>query len=316
MSQLPPHLAGYRPTNTVILNDTPCRSCGYSLKGLSPGGHCPECGTLIAASRAFLEFALLPHAVLARLSTALWIFACGTVLMICGALVSVLSFAFISTLPATIGPAIFCTGVAMWVPACWLFTTPIHAAPSWINDRLPFAARWSSLSWVVTGISLLLAHILASTAAAPAAPTAPAPPPPVVHPEYLYSIVLAGAVFGIINFAFICIHAGRYADWAEDDSAARRLRWGWIPAVFPGLAFVYFTVVSLINAVNFGPLTMVFVIVGGGITCLCYFPIVSGAWNLASLCAWAIINSKEKSASIKRRARALQERFKAPPADG
>lgn len=313
MSQLPPHLAGFRPTNTVILKDTPCRSCGYSLKGLSPGGHCPECGTLIAASRAFLEFALLPHAVLARLSTALWMFACAAALMICGALVSVLSFAFISTLPATIGPAIFCTGVALWVPACWLFTTPIHAAPSWINDRLPFAARWSSLSWVVTGISLLLAHLLASTAA----PVAPAPPPPVVPPINLYSIVLVSAAFGISNLAFISIHAGRYADWAEDDTAARRLRWGWIPAVFPGFFILYYTVVSLLFAISFplNPLSFL-VVLGGGITCLCYFPIVSGAWNLASLCAWAIINSKEKSASIKRRARAHQERFKAPPADG
>lgn len=32
----------------------PCRSCGYDLRGLRPGGNCPECGTLIPSGTATL----------------------------------------------------------------------------------------------------------------------------------------------------------------------------------------------------------------------------------------------------------------------
>lgn len=34
----------------IILDDHPCVSCGYNLKGLSPEGQCPECGVLASRS--------------------------------------------------------------------------------------------------------------------------------------------------------------------------------------------------------------------------------------------------------------------------
>jgi hypothetical protein len=34
----------------VLKEDTPCRRCGYNLRGLLPTGLCPECGTAIAHS--------------------------------------------------------------------------------------------------------------------------------------------------------------------------------------------------------------------------------------------------------------------------
>ena len=34
----------------VLEEDTPCRRCGYNLRGLATTGLCPECGTAIALS--------------------------------------------------------------------------------------------------------------------------------------------------------------------------------------------------------------------------------------------------------------------------
>jgi hypothetical protein len=42
----------------IIDSDTPCRRCGYNLRGLSADGQCPECGTLIRLS---LRRDLLEH---------------------------------------------------------------------------------------------------------------------------------------------------------------------------------------------------------------------------------------------------------------
>jgi hypothetical protein len=36
-----------------IQDDVPCASCGYNLRGLSPGGKCPECGDSIRAALRF-----------------------------------------------------------------------------------------------------------------------------------------------------------------------------------------------------------------------------------------------------------------------
>jgi hypothetical protein len=35
---------------TVVQDDSPCRKCGYNLRGLSPDGRCPECGTPVGLS--------------------------------------------------------------------------------------------------------------------------------------------------------------------------------------------------------------------------------------------------------------------------
>jgi len=49
MSQfVPEDFAPSQPT--IVTADTPCRKCGYNLRGLSPGSLCPECGTPIAVS--------------------------------------------------------------------------------------------------------------------------------------------------------------------------------------------------------------------------------------------------------------------------
>jgi len=44
MSDVPSAVAG------VIAEDTPCRRCGYNLRGLAATGLCPECGTAIGLS--------------------------------------------------------------------------------------------------------------------------------------------------------------------------------------------------------------------------------------------------------------------------
>lgn len=42
--------ASFRP-GPMVVQDRPCRSCGYNLKGLFIGGNCPECGRIIGAGK-------------------------------------------------------------------------------------------------------------------------------------------------------------------------------------------------------------------------------------------------------------------------
>ena len=41
---------GMVPPPSVVATDTPCRKCGYNLRGLSTDGRCPECGTPVGYS--------------------------------------------------------------------------------------------------------------------------------------------------------------------------------------------------------------------------------------------------------------------------
>jgi hypothetical protein len=317
MSQLPPNLAGYKAVSAVIAVDSPCHRCGYSLKGLKLGDRCPECAHPIALSRAsFPDFSDLPLAVLTRLSSAMWMLPSGAALIVLGALVTILSTFFFPSLPAIVGPSLLCTGVAIWITACWLLTSPMDSAPPWITGSLSRTARWSSMTWIIVGLSLFLTLLFPGPPApAPVGP-AFAPPPAPLHLPHVLTFI--GIVGGCLNVILICIHTARIADWAEDESTARRLRWGWIPALFPGLGLVYLTAVLLMLGISFGfgPLTLTALVVVAALAILCYLPILLGAWNLAFLGSWAIVNRNEKDESIQRRARKLAERFKAPPTNG
>ena len=39
-----------RPAQNAVDTDSPCRKCGYNLRGLWPDGRCPECGTPVGLS--------------------------------------------------------------------------------------------------------------------------------------------------------------------------------------------------------------------------------------------------------------------------
>jgi uncharacterized membrane protein len=41
---------GALPPPQTVVTDTPCRKCGYNLRGLSTAGRCPECGTPVGYS--------------------------------------------------------------------------------------------------------------------------------------------------------------------------------------------------------------------------------------------------------------------------
>ena len=51
----PPDEEGDDESAIALDKDLPCLHCGYNLRGLKVGGHCPECGSRIRKS---LEFAM------------------------------------------------------------------------------------------------------------------------------------------------------------------------------------------------------------------------------------------------------------------
>src|ERR1019366_4962326 len=45
-----------------ISQDLPCEFCNYNLRGLTPTGRCPECGSDISISLSAFQSRLNPHA--------------------------------------------------------------------------------------------------------------------------------------------------------------------------------------------------------------------------------------------------------------
>ena len=96
---------------------TPCRACGYDLRGQRSDGRCPECGTPIEATlRDALEFA--PPAHIHRL-------ALGATVKLWGVAAALLCFLVVG-MGWSHGVAMWMRAVVglVWVLAMWLLTTP------------------------------------------------------------------------------------------------------------------------------------------------------------------------------------------------
>lgn len=128
----------------VLEHDRPCGSCGYNLKGLAPGGVCPECGAPIRARTSSSEAA--PELLEAPRWRVLAI-AAG-----CFGLIGVVIFKYILIVAMSMARAsalwtnamLACVGVA-WVVGVVLVTLPRPGRPEmkWM-EVLEFSTRWAA----------------------------------------------------------------------------------------------------------------------------------------------------------------------------
>lgn len=129
--------AAYRPagTGTVLQQDTPCRRCGYNLRGLTVEGRCPECGTPVGLS-AYGDFL--------RFCDPRWLerLAKGVSFILWGILVGIVVGGAGSVLAALVHPLLgqvlmLCGGLVS-LYGTWLLTEP---DPSGIGEDRDINAR-------------------------------------------------------------------------------------------------------------------------------------------------------------------------------
>ncbi len=147
-----------------IPDDTPCRKCGYNLRGLMPEGRCPECGTPIGLSL---------HGRLLRYADPAWVegLARGVNLILWGLLLTLLGGFIGGLIGAALGvgrnilPGLLpLVGGLLGAYGAWLLTEP---DPSGIGEDEYGRIRRVTRLAVVIGVVASLLNLI--TSAAPAA---------------------------------------------------------------------------------------------------------------------------------------------------
>lgn len=140
MSQFAPE--SLVPTQHVAITaDTPCRKCGYNLRGLGSDGLCPECGTPIAVSISGDLLRYCEPAWVQRLARGARLIIAGVAVIILGAIASVVIGAVSGirgTSPAILSALAGFAGNALIVIGSWLVTSP---DPSGIGEDKYGTAR-------------------------------------------------------------------------------------------------------------------------------------------------------------------------------
>ncbi len=279
--------------------DRPCAHCGYNLRGLTPGGVCPECGQPIRiAGPARLSGGTLTDAPMPYLRRIAW---GGVLIGMAAGVVSTaaLAGAFIArvTGPGPVLGALF-VSTGAWVLGVWVVTcerppTDPPAPPDRRLTRLTIAARLTQLGWPAA----ILAQVIASRAGAPLADLAG----------------YAGLGMGLIGALGIlptCLVLADLAEWAMDTGLAARFRTAGVgvsvfgtisltlgfAAPYLGIAWIYLGIVYLVTRVLF--------LVG-------VVALIWSAIQLAFMPLWAISNSANAMARDRRAAAALSRRTQA-----
>lgn len=114
------------PQPTFVARDTPCRKCGYNLRGLPIDRRCPECGTPVGLSvQGDLLRYCHPHFVAAL--------ARGVSLILSGTLIAIVGSIFLAITVVATGRVMAATlfvgiiplaGHVMTVVGAWLLTVP------------------------------------------------------------------------------------------------------------------------------------------------------------------------------------------------
>jgi len=222
----------------VVSSDRYCVRCGYLLRGLSPVGRCPECGTDVALSLREPTLATASDEYLRSLRRGLSLVLNSILIMIVGFLASMV-------VGATLGPAspwvwvmqaisLFVTAAMFW--GYWLFTQP---DPGQVAAEAQNAAR----RVVRASVFVLAATTVLQLVLAVVSPPMPTPGGMPAGADLLENLVsLAGLIaWGVQFFATM-----RYTRWlagrVPDQFIVRRTRtYMWVlPVVSVGGCILVF----------------------------------------------------------------------------
>lgn len=200
---------------TTIVTDRECDHCGYNLKGLSPGGKCPECGKPIRG-RSSKTSGFMSDEAPTRFVRVLRLGFTTTSL----ALLLALAGVFVGVL----GPLVHIVAALLWAGGIYIITLPrpgrgeIRPDKVLDNERLRLIIRLLNLVWpavaLVSGVLLMAQGIGGFVVSS--------------------LTVLRGLLFIVAWVSMIptSIYLAELAYWSSNDSLASRMRGAaWILAV-------------------------------------------------------------------------------------
>lgn len=300
-----------------------CRKCGYDLKGIDPGGPCPECGVAIRADRSTRRLGDTitdaPANYLSFLASACWIGLATSVTSIGTFLVSM-------GMKEEIAPRlIWLVCCLCWTGAVFLLTADRRSLvvdadelkKEWAKSR--WVARLSQFAWVIAaGLSAWQLSIL--IAANPGISVFGGWG--VVPPSVGYIDVGIGVCFlvGLTGIGFLCFHLASLAYWARDEALEMRLRTCAyvlsvsVPALI--ISFQFHELANFVGYMAYGIFLLMIVAVGGG-----WLMFLVGLGQLAMLSVWAVQSAAAESDRDLRmmerlqaeRAEAQARNYAAPP---
>lgn len=290
----------------MIGEDTPCRGCGYNLKGLVVTGKCPECGRSIRKRRKVKQGdCMMTAAPKAWLN----VYAVGTTLafiawpaMICGAILRCI------TGSREVGLLAFAAGCVWWV-AVVITTRPRPEMPDMLTSP---AREWF---W-----QRALARILSAAVAVPlgvlVATSDGASPVRGLPSDQLWLLADAGLLAAAVGFLAFALYMYELAHWAGDHQATPMWRAAGVSMILASLLVIGGRNVGITEGI-----TADFAAIPGGVMFVVFFlafvgtPVVFSLWALnhqRATAVWAIANHDEAAEKVARdRERLERERAEA-----
>lgn len=261
---------------TVILDDRPCRSCGYNLVGLHTKQNCPECGKPIAGPKDIPRYAdQMVNAPMRWLKS--FNFACT---MLCFGVfgMTLAAIAWLVIAQAIAGLVFACIGL-IWALGVWVAVAPRPKTKVMVTDParewrfLRVWARVSQFVWPVVGVLGASAQVSSGTLRIG-----------------LSAAAVACAVLGMVGWWPTAVILSNLAYWASDTDLADQLRTvSWVTAVGIVGSVAYITLFQIGTFGGFFGGILVLVAWSGGII----LPLGYGLfaiWKLWRLSHWVLMN--------------------------